>query len=451
MMKKFLEIMMILSILFFPFKVLGENTLPGYSEWTTEEKDDENRIEAIQYGRQVALSWSGWESTKPNNTDIKSMEINVKTIVTDFDRGVYQEWEDAEAKTIYTWNFTKSYKVVSLFADVDTYTKTYLEFSAPPLQVYCDGELVASIGRHNRLSNWSPEINTTCRCVELKMSADTGNGRNKTSASGLYISKAIPSYAYVTKWSVGTDWRFDEEYERIYGGENPQIPVSRKVYSYPLTYQINYDLDGGEFLEEVSSSYTIFNEVVIPVAYKKGYEFLGFYDESGNRVTKIEKGSYGNLNLKAKYERKMPSLYVAYTYFIKEDKKIDNEELLKLVNAKAIDEIEGDISHKIEIDYIVYENKDITVYIPSYLDLSSEGSVLIKFNVINSDGISTSLERRYYILGKGEKIENYNDNIKIYTRYISEEYVDTLDSNSIWKEADYQEILNKAFVKIRRE
>ena len=147
----------------------------------------------------------------------------------------------------------------------------------------------------------------------------------------------------------------------------------------------------------------------------------------------------------------MPSLYVAYTYFIKEDKKIDNEELLKLVNAKAIDEIEGDISHKIEIDYIVYENKDITVYIPSYLDLSDEGSILIKFNVINSDGISTSLERRYYILGKGEKIENYNDNIKIYTRYISEEYVDTLDSNSIWKEADYQEILNKAFVKIRRE
>ncbi len=460
MMKRYLEIVIIIfSIFLFPFEALGEDTLPGYSDWTTEEKDDENRVEAIQYGRQLASSWSSWDRNEPTGkTDVKYMEMDVKHLAVDFDEGVYQEWRDADAKTIYTWKFTKSFKMVSVHADVDTfyfYTDRdgdhYRRFSAPPLEVYCDGELVASTGKHDRLKNWDAELNTTCSYVELKMLDDTGNGRNGTSASNIYLIKSTPSWAYVTGWSEGTDWRFDEEYERIYGGENPQIPVSRKVYSYPLTYQINYDLDGGEFLEEITSSYTIFDEVIIPAAYKKGYDFLGFYDENGNKVIKIEKGSYGTLNLKAKYERKMPSIYVGYTYFFKEDRKIDNEELLKLVNAKAIDEVEGDISSNIGIESITYEDKNVTTYNPSYLDVSEEGSILIKFFVRNSDGIVASIERKYRIFGMGENIENYSDNIKIYTRYISEEYVETLDSNSVWKEADYQEILNKAFAKIRKE
>ena len=452
MMKKYLEIIiLIVSIFFFPFEVLGEDTLPGYSDWTTEEKDDENKVEATQYGRQVALEWSSWQSSKPDSEDFKSKETSIKYRAL-YGYSVSHKWEDASAKTLFTWDFVYDSKITTIHADVDTYYyPSYTKYSAPALQLYCDGVLVASTERHNRYKNWDPEVNATCRYLELRMSADDDEGRNMTSIAGTYAMKLATSYAYVTKWSEGTDWRLNEEYERIYGGENPQIPVSRKVYSYPLTYQINYDLDGGEFLEGATYSYTIFDEVVIPVAYKKGYDFLGFYDDSSNKVTKIEKGSYGDLNLTAKYERKMPSIYVGYTYFKKEDRKIDNEELLKLVNAKAIDELEGDISSEIKVDFITYEDKNVTVFNPSYLDISEEGNILIKFYVRNSDGVVASVERKYHILGLGENIENYSDNIKIYTRYISEEYVDTLDSNSIWKEADYQEILNKAFAKIRGE
>ena len=450
MMKKYLEIIIIIIFIFsFPFDVLGEDTLPGYSEWTTEEKDDETKVEAIQYGRQVPLKWSSWRVKKPDKTDVKSMEGGVKYHAYD---GKNMKWDNADAKTLYTWDFTASSRITYFYADVDTYHGAdYTKYEGPPLQLYCDGTMIASTGRHDYLKNWNPDIDVSCRYLELRMSTNNGDGRDKTSIVGTWATRYTTLYAYVTKWSDGTDWRFDEPYERIYGGENPQIPCERTVYSYLLTYQINYDLAGGEFLSDATYSYTVFDEVVIPDAYKMGYDFLGFYDDNGNKVTKIEKGSYGDLNLTAKYERKMPSIYVGYTYFLKEDKKITDEELLKLVNAKAVDELEGDISSNIDINYIDYESRNIITYFPSYLDISKEGSILINFYVKNSDGVMATIERRYYILGMGENIENYSDNIKIYTRYISEEYIDTLDPNSIWKETDYQEILNKAFTKVRKE
>ena len=293
--------------------LLEGSTIAGYSAWSTKQTNIIGETSAIQYGRQLPSSWSGWKRTEPaGQTDVNYMEEEVKHLAVDFDEGVYQEWTDADAKTIYTWSFTKEFEMISVHADVDTfyfYTDRdgdhYRQFSAPPLEVYCDGELVASTGKHDRLKNWDADLNKlSCKKVELKMLADTGNNRNGTSASNIYLIKLTPSWNYVTGWSEGTDWRFDEEYERIYGGENPQIPVSRKVYSYPLTYQINYDLDEGEFIGEVVTSYTINDEVIIPTAYKKGYKFLGFYDDNDNRVTKIKKGSYDDINLTAKFEKK---------------------------------------------------------------------------------------------------------------------------------------------------
>ena len=52
MMKKFLKIIAIFVFIFaFPLPVFSEDLKPGYSDWTTEEKDDENKVEAIQFGR----------------------------------------------------------------------------------------------------------------------------------------------------------------------------------------------------------------------------------------------------------------------------------------------------------------------------------------------------------------------------------------------------------------
>ena len=136
---------------------------------------------------------------------------------------------------------------------------------------------------------------------------------------------------------------------------------------------------------------------------------------------------------------------------MQEDKQIEKEELLKLVNARAMDELQGDISSQIKISYIKYVDKNKTVYNPENLDISEEGSVLIYFYVLNDGNLSASIVRKYYILGKGENIEDYSDNIKIYTRYISEEYYETLDVDSIWRQGDYKETLDKAFAKIRRE
>ncbi len=450
MMKKFLKIIAIFVFIFaFPLPVFSEDLKPGYSDWTTEEKDDENKVEAIQFGRKLALEWSPWQETMPDSTDVKSKGAGTNHHAYD---GAGKVWYEANAKSLFTWDFGYEAKITYFYADVDTYVADdYSTYEAPPLQLYCDGTMILSVGIHNYLRNWNPSINTSCRYLELKMSENNTNGRNRTSIVGTWATTSKTVYAYVTKWSDGRDWRFDKEYTRIYGGYSPQIPCERTVYSYPITYQITYDLNDGTFLGEPIYSYTVLDEFTIPDAYKKGYEFNGFYNRYGRKYKEIKKGNVGNLDLYAKFKRKAPNIYIGYTYFMQEDKQIEKEELLKLVNARAMDELQGDISSQIKISYIKYVDKNKTVYNPEYLDISEEGSVLIYFYVLNDGNLSASIVRKYYILGKGEDIEDYSDNIKIYTRYISEEYYETLDVDSIWRQGDYKETLDKAFAKIRRE
>ena len=281
------------------------------------------------------------------------------------------------------------------------------------------------------------------------MSSNPGNGRNSTIIVGTWATTTSKMYSYVTKWSDGQDWRFDTTYNRIYG-ENPQVPTQRTVYSHPIKYSINYNLDGGEFIGTPTYTYTINDEVKIPSAYKKGYDFLGFFDEYGNKVEKIEKGTYRDINLTARYDRKPPNIYVGYTTFEVDDTPIKIDDLVKRVNGKALDELDGDISDKIKISYITYDNGN-TVYNPNGLDISKKGSVLIEFYVENSGGKKASVTRKFYILGEGEDDKDYRESLSIYSRYISEEYLNTLDDNSIWNASEYKDELIEVLRKARKE
>ncbi len=72
-----------------------------------------------------------------------------------------------------------------------------------------------------------------------------------------------------------------------------------------ITYSISYHLNGG--IDELSNptSYTIESETIsLSSPTRNGYTFLGWYLDSSysNRCTSIRKGSYGNLDLYAKWE-----------------------------------------------------------------------------------------------------------------------------------------------------
>lgn len=74
----------------------------------------------------------------------------------------------------------------------------------------------------------------------------------------------------------------------------------------PTEYTITYNLDGGINSQSNPSKYTIeSNEIVLyhPIAYKTGYlDFAGWFDENGNKVEIIPRGSTGDIVLFAQYQ-----------------------------------------------------------------------------------------------------------------------------------------------------
>lgn len=455
MIKKIIKIILIsLILLVIPYKVVAEDSKPGYSEWSETPSGKDGEISAIQYGKILPIEWSYWSSVDPSGftQDYKSKPGQNRFYA--YDNNL-QSWQDVGAKSLFTWDFGYKANVVFAYLDVDTYRQSASvsdNYEAPPLQLLCDGQQVASTGVHDVLKNWNPRINVSCNYLELKMSANEGEGRNRTVIVGTWVATRSTQYAYVTKWGTGTGWRFTTPYERVYGSD-PQKPTERTVYSYPLTYRITYNLNGGEFADdtEVSTNFTVNDEVIIPTAYKKGYEFLGFYDENDNKLTKIEKGTCRNITLTAKYKRNPPVLYVGYTYFDKSDTPVLIDDLISRVNARAIDELDGDISSQIKVSSIVYEQDDSVSYNPDSLDISRAGRVYISFYVYNSENVIAQVQRRYYILDYGENIDDFDSDIKIYSRYIDEDFKNTLAKGSLWKDGDYAAALNKAYKQYRED
>lgn len=64
---------------------------------------------------------------------------------------------------------------------------------------------------------------------------------------------------------------------------------------------------------ELVNTFTVNTETFeLPVAYKLGEQFLGWYDADGNKVEKIEKGSAGDIELTAKFE--LDQYTITYNY-----------------------------------------------------------------------------------------------------------------------------------------
>lgn len=444
---KIIKLLLIVFLFFYFPKELKADDLPiGYSEWSTIKSGDENEISAIEYGRLLPLEWSDYSSDLPDTKFYKTGDDLKKYYAFEHFDNQYM-WNDSRAKTLFIWDFEEKERLNYFYADVDTCVgETYTNYIAPPLRLYCDNHLIASIGVHGVLDNWEVNLDCDCTLLQLDMLDGGGEGRNSTYIVATFAATSIKQYAYVTKWSSGVDWRFLEPYEELYG-EVSQIPTERTVYSKPIDYLINYELNGGYFDEDVIDKYTIFDEIILPIPKKQGYEF-NYWLSNNEVLNKIEKGTYGDLFLNANYERLKPNIFISDLVFYNNDQKIMIDELINLVNGKAIDELDGDISKDIKVDEIEYELENIKINNPEYLDISKEQTISITFSITNSGNKKASIKKRFYILGQGEEI-NKLDDMKIYSRFINEEYQDSLDINSIWRQKDYYEILQKAFNKMK--
>ena len=104
------------------------------------------------------------------------------------------------------------------------------------------------------------------------------------------------------------------------GGNNVLDPKSSYVgtanvtlYAHwsPITYSINYELDGGAFATSAVSTYTVDDAITLPEPTKANYEFAGWYDNAnfeGDAITEIEAASTGDTTFYAKWNKAYPFL-----------------------------------------------------------------------------------------------------------------------------------------------
>lgn len=89
----------------------------------------------------------------------------------------------------------------------------------------------------------------------------------------------------------------------------PDIPISENIFLKAKWekkhYHITYDTGGGINSRRNPTEYVTFeNTVQLHPARKKGYEFLYWLDQYGTKRNDISRGYFGDLKLKAVYEKK---------------------------------------------------------------------------------------------------------------------------------------------------
>ena len=99
-------------------------------------------------------------------------------------------------------------------------------------------------------------------------------------------------------------WYADEELTQEAGKIAEGSTGDVKVYAKweVVNYNINYDLDGGVNAEGNPATYTVEDEIVLGEPTKENHSFLGWVDAEGNTVTKIAKGSVGDVAVKATWK-----------------------------------------------------------------------------------------------------------------------------------------------------
>ena len=96
------------------------------------------------------------------------------------------------------------------------------------------------------------------------------------------------------------DEALTEEAGKIAEGSTGDVKVYAKWEI--VNYNINYDLDGGANAEGNPATYTVEDEIVLAEPTKENHSFLGWVDAEGNAVTKIAKGSVGDVAVKATWK-----------------------------------------------------------------------------------------------------------------------------------------------------
>ena len=183
-----------------------------------------------------------------------------------------------------------------ILTETDTETGTTDEDTSATAKDYA-GFTVKSVTQEKIEADGSTVVKIYYDRKEISLTLDLDGGEGETEITGKYGAD-VTTPANPTK----TGYTFAEW--------NPELPATFPAENATYTakwlelYTITYNLDGGTNAQSNPASYTVETETItLADATKNGDVFIGWYtDESfTNPITKIEKGSVGNIILYAKW------------------------------------------------------------------------------------------------------------------------------------------------------
>ena len=254
---------------------------------------------------------------------------------------------------------------------------------------------------------------------------------------GYFLEGDTPLYEY----EVGSEYRLlepekeDFYFDGWYETSDFSTPEVRKILATddrdfvlyakwePLyeTRTITYDLDGGRFRSEAPSWYYEGKGVSIPEPYRKGYEFIGWYDKSLDKIIyTLNAKAYGNKTLVAKWEKIYKYSNIIYELnggSIDEDVSTYPEEkgvVLPIPHRAGYFfrgyYLNSDFSGKVITEINSVQTGDITVY-AKWVEARLENALISFYgdSISTYEGITPSDHTSRYYPSGAESIKEYTD------------------------------------------
>lgn len=307
---------LLLIIPFFSHKIHADSYGDGYSDWSVIQTNAEGEVSKTQYKIQTPKEFIKVFDVSPVDSSLyycfdPTYTEEVEETITIND----EYWDNANAKTIFTYTFDDYVTITSFVTDVDVANMGeygWENYATPALHLYADGtEVLSSPARNDADAGWENN-NLSIKCKKIVLTMDRVAGKTLTACYGStvnYKTEKMPFFV-VTDWNDGVWGDYDytpQDVKEVIGLENQYNLCKveeRTVYSRPLVYTITYDLNGGNNSALNPSTYTVLDTYKLKNPSKATALFLGWYlePEFNNRLLDISKGMHQDLTLYARFE-----------------------------------------------------------------------------------------------------------------------------------------------------
>ncbi len=281
----------------------GINDHSNPSSYTIESDDI-----ALSSPSKAGYAFDGWYSDSAHSEKVAAIK---KGSYGDVD--LYAKWTAITYSITYDLNGG-----IDSSGNPSSYTvEDSLSLSAPTkagytfLGWYSGGKQIAyiekgTIGNLELAAKWT----AIAYSITYDLNGGTQNPDNPTSYTA--DSGTLPLYAPMKPGYAFLGWRYGSDFV---SSIDPSLfkNVTLDAVWEATTYSISYHLDGGINDHSNPSSYTIeSDDIALSSPSKAGYAFDGWYSDSAHseKVAAIKKGSYGDLNLYAKWSANLNALSV---------------------------------------------------------------------------------------------------------------------------------------------